>query len=193
MRSTISRPSCRRMAASWTAGAVFPGGDMRLLRMSLRISKAKSRSSARRSRSGSRAPMGRAPSAFVKHAHAMADLGRDFGGGLTEAEVRYLIENEWARKADDVLWRRSKLGLHLTAGSAARFARPHGRLMRPRCERGEAIQGTMGFGLPASLRLLECRLSSAPLRRVRHRRGAFRHHAREPRRRDGDVLREEMR
>ena len=45
----------------------------------------------------------------------MADLGRDFGGGLTEAEVRYLVENEWARKADDVLWRRSKLGLHMSA------------------------------------------------------------------------------
>jgi glycerol-3-phosphate dehydrogenase len=45
----------------------------------------------------------------------MEDLGRDFGGGLTEAEIRYLVENEWARKADDVLWRRSKLGLHLSA------------------------------------------------------------------------------
>jgi glycerol-3-phosphate dehydrogenase len=43
----------------------------------------------------------------------MSDLGRDFGCGLTEAEVRYLIENEWARRAEDVLWRRSKLGLHM--------------------------------------------------------------------------------
>ncbi len=43
----------------------------------------------------------------------MDDLGRDFGCGLTEAEVRYLVENEWARKAEDVLWRRSKLGLHM--------------------------------------------------------------------------------
>ncbi len=44
-------------------------------------------------------------------ARADADLGRDFGGGLTEAEVRYLVEREWAQTAEDVLWRRSKLGL----------------------------------------------------------------------------------
>jgi glycerol-3-phosphate dehydrogenase len=41
----------------------------------------------------------------------MADLGRDFGAGLTEAEVNYLIDEEWARSGEDILWRRSKLGL----------------------------------------------------------------------------------
>lgn len=40
------------------------------------------------------------------------ELGRDFGGGLYEAEVRYLAAHEWARTADDILWRRTKLGLH---------------------------------------------------------------------------------
>lgn len=40
-----------------------------------------------------------------------AAAGRSFGCGLTEAELRYLAEREWARTADDVLWRRSKLGL----------------------------------------------------------------------------------
>jgi glycerol-3-phosphate dehydrogenase len=34
--------------------------------------------------------------------------------GLYEAEVRYLAEHEWARTTDDILWRRSKLGLHAT-------------------------------------------------------------------------------
>ena len=37
-----------------------------------------------------------------------------FAGDLTGAEVRYLVENEWAQSADDVLWRRSKLGLKAT-------------------------------------------------------------------------------
>ena len=46
-------------------------------------------------------------------------LGRHFGGALYEAEVRYLMENEWARTADDVLWRRSKLGLRLTQDQVA--------------------------------------------------------------------------
>lgn len=40
-------------------------------------------------------------------------LGRDFGGGLTEAEVRYLVANEWVRSAADILWRRTKLGLRV--------------------------------------------------------------------------------
>ena len=43
-----------------------------------------------------------------------AGLGRQFGAGLSEAELRYLIGAEWARTADDVVWRRSKLGLRLT-------------------------------------------------------------------------------
>jgi glycerol-3-phosphate dehydrogenase len=43
------------------------------------------------------------------------DLGPDFGEGLSGREVRYLMGREWARFADDVLWRRSRLGLTLTA------------------------------------------------------------------------------
>ncbi len=47
------------------------------------------------------------------------DLGRVFGAGLSEAEVRYLMTREWARNADDVLWRRSKLGLFVSAGGSS--------------------------------------------------------------------------
>jgi len=46
-------------------------------------------------------------------AASLADLGRDFGAGLTEAELRYLVRHEWVRTGDDALWRRSKLGLRL--------------------------------------------------------------------------------
>jgi glycerol-3-phosphate dehydrogenase len=48
-----------------------------------------------------------------------AGLGRHFGATLYEAEVRYLIDVEWARTADDVLWRRSKLGLRVSKDEAA--------------------------------------------------------------------------
>ena len=48
----------------------------------------------------------------------MEDLGRDFGATLTEAEVRYLMAQEWAETAEDVLWRRSKLGLRLSREQA---------------------------------------------------------------------------
>jgi glycerol-3-phosphate dehydrogenase len=47
------------------------------------------------------------------------DLGQDFGAGLTSREVNYLVENEWAQNSDDVLWRRSKLGLRLLAEERA--------------------------------------------------------------------------
>jgi glycerol-3-phosphate dehydrogenase len=44
-------------------------------------------------------------------ARVMQDLGRDFGGGLTAAEVGYLVRNEWARSAEDILRRRTRLWL----------------------------------------------------------------------------------
>ncbi len=48
-------------------------------------------------------------------AKAWEDLGRSFGAGLSEAEVAYLRREEWASTAEDVLWRRTKLGLRLSA------------------------------------------------------------------------------
>jgi len=50
------------------------------------------------------------------------DLGPWFGADLTGAEVRYLIEREWAQSPDDVLWRRGKLGLHFSAPERERLA-----------------------------------------------------------------------
>ncbi len=47
------------------------------------------------------------------------DLGQDFGGGLFQCEVDYLIEDEWAETADDILWRRTKAGLHMTPDARA--------------------------------------------------------------------------
>jgi glycerol-3-phosphate dehydrogenase len=47
-------------------------------------------------------------------AQAMQDLGEDYGAGLTQAEIDYLVAHEWARSAEDILWRRTKLGLHLS-------------------------------------------------------------------------------
>jgi len=58
------------------------------------------------------------------------DLGAGFGGDLTAAEVDYLMRHEWAETGDDVLWRRSKLGLHLTPdeqGALASYMEARGR------------------------------------------------------------------
>ena len=51
-----------------------------------------------------------------------ADLGRHFGGSLYEVEARYLMREEWAVEADDILWRRTKEGLHMTAEQRDAFA-----------------------------------------------------------------------
>jgi glycerol-3-phosphate dehydrogenase len=68
-------------------------------------------------------------------ARSAAELGEDFGGGLTAAEVTYLVREEWARSAQDILWRRTKTGLHgadaaRVAASLAATAASSGALVR---------------------------------------------------------------
>ncbi len=58
--------------------------------------------------------MARERGLFSLSAKDKAALGRDFGAGLSEAEVGYLMREEWAEQAADVVWRRSKLGLRLS-------------------------------------------------------------------------------
>jgi glycerol-3-phosphate dehydrogenase len=53
---------------------------------------------------------------------SLADLGTSFGAGLYAREVDYFVEREWARDAEDVLWRRTKAGLHLDAEQQAAVA-----------------------------------------------------------------------
>jgi glycerol-3-phosphate dehydrogenase len=55
-------------------------------------------------------------------AQAMLDLGEHYGAGLTQAEIDYLVANEWARSGDDILRRRTKLGLHLDPQQRQRVA-----------------------------------------------------------------------
>ena len=103
--------------ASWTAGATLPGGDFPVdgvarLRADLRRkAPALSESTAQRlARTyGTRA------FDIAGTAARREDMGRWFGPDLSEREVRYLIENEWARSEDDIVWRRTKLGLRMTA------------------------------------------------------------------------------
>jgi glycerol-3-phosphate dehydrogenase len=56
-------------------------------------------------------------------ARRLEDLGPCLGADLTGAEVRYLMEREWAQTEDDVLWRRSKLGLRFSPDERERLAR----------------------------------------------------------------------
>jgi glycerol-3-phosphate dehydrogenase len=65
---------------------------------------------------------GSAVRTILGDAKSMADLGESFGGGLYAREVDYLMRHEWAREADDVLWRRTKCGLWATAAERERLA-----------------------------------------------------------------------
>lgn len=60
--------------------------------------------------------------AILGAAREPADLGRDFGATLTEAELRWQMTREWARTPEDVIWRRSKLGLRMTPDQIAALA-----------------------------------------------------------------------
>jgi glycerol-3-phosphate dehydrogenase len=59
---------------------------------------------------------------IVGDARSLADLGQHFGADLYAAEVRYLAAREWARTAEDVIWRRTKLGLKLTDNQVTALA-----------------------------------------------------------------------
>ena len=109
-------PLRQGLAAGWTGTTPLPGGEFDPEEMPLLAARlarsypflAEAHADRLTRAYGARAArvLGRAKSA--------ADLGQDFGATLTEAEVRYLIEQEWARTAEDVVWRRSKLGLRLS-------------------------------------------------------------------------------
>jgi len=64
-------------------------------------------------------------------AQSLDDLGPCFAGDLTGAELRYLVAREWAQTADDVLWRRSKLGLKASAEDRTAIAQFIASLNRP--------------------------------------------------------------
>ena len=110
--------------ASWTATKPLPGGNFPVAEAAMIGPSLQaaypflgSANAKRLARSyGTRAQY------WLGNAQSWADLGEDFGHGLTAAEVNYLTTQEWARTADDILWRRSKLGLRLDAGQVKRLS-----------------------------------------------------------------------
>ncbi len=60
---------------------------------------------------------------FLSGAGSLEDLGVHYGDDVYEAEIVYLVRYEWAREVDDILWRRSKLGLHVVPQTAQNLTR----------------------------------------------------------------------
>ncbi len=102
---------------AWTAGAPLPGGDFPVGDVERLIASLQGGHpflDPRTTRRLIRA-YGTEAAEMLSAATTAADLGQDFGAGLTEREVCWLMDREFARRAEDVVWRRSKLGLRLSA------------------------------------------------------------------------------
>lgn len=108
----------------WTGGAYLPGGDFGRDEADAKMAELRQRSPFLSPREAERLIRlyGTAAFDFLGHAATRADLGADFGHGLTAAEVDHLVAREWAATADDILWRRTKLGLHFTPEQTAALA-----------------------------------------------------------------------
>lgn len=107
----------------WTAGAPLPGGDFPMTGLA-----ALTADLARDYPFLSPATIDRIARAYGTQARVWlgdatdrAGLGLDFGHGLSEAEVRHMMNREWAQTSEDMLWRRSKLGLRLDPAQVERL------------------------------------------------------------------------
>ncbi|KUZ68940.1 glycerol-3-phosphate dehydrogenase [Burkholderia ubonensis] len=108
-----------RDAAPWTAGAPLPGGDIANAKFDAFAAQFAARHPwlpAELARRYARA-YGTRAERVVGNAKSLAGLGAAIAPGIHEAELRYLRDVEWATRAQDVLWRRSKLGLHVAPGT----------------------------------------------------------------------------
>lgn len=119
--------------APWTRGAVLPGGEFGVSGFPGLLSKVRVDYPFLHTSQSERLVRSYGLKVFdiLGEARSSEDLGEDFGHGLTEAEVRYLMKNEWAQTAADVVWRRSKLGIRFTPEQTDRldtFMREHKQL-----------------------------------------------------------------
>jgi len=117
------RPVMGFTAGAWTGSAPLPGGDMPGADFDTFLASVQSLYPwlpADLARRYARA-YGTRLERVLDGARDLAALGEHLGDGLYEAEVDYLVRNEWARTDGDILWRRSKLGLHVSGQTAARL------------------------------------------------------------------------
>ena len=118
------KPFLPAMKSAWTYGVPLPGGALpaggiggwveEMKRQYPGLPPALVRGVAHRH--GSLAPK------VLGGAKTLAELGEDFGNGLTAREIEWFVGKEWARTADDVLWRRTKCGLGMPDAARERVA-----------------------------------------------------------------------
>jgi glycerol-3-phosphate dehydrogenase len=126
----LAEAACAKLAPlfdlppDWTGTMALPGGDFQVgrgARLIAAVQESWPFLSDRHAKRLARA-YGTRVGLVVASARRLEDLGETFGGDLTAAEVRYLMAHEWAQTPDDVLWRRTKLGLRVSEEQRARLA-----------------------------------------------------------------------
>jgi len=112
------------MGTPWTRGSTLPGGDFAFDQRDRLAGDLKAQFGFLDAASADRlvATYGTLAENILSGATAFGDLGVHFGQGLCEREVDYLMRDEWAVSADDVLWRRTKLGLRMSEAERSRLA-----------------------------------------------------------------------
>ena len=107
----------------WTKGSKLPGGEFPPREFDAQVEKlneAYPNLTDRMLRRLAR-QYGTRAATLLGAARRLDDLGEVYGADLTQREVDYLVENEWARTADDILWRRTKLGLRIGVNDKQRL------------------------------------------------------------------------
>lgn len=107
----------RKLGKSWTATAHLPGGDIQDFGEFEKMLRVRNGHLDAANLHRLAYSYGTLTERFVGY-----DMGEDFGGGLHRSEVDYLVKHEWARTSEDILWRRTKLGLHVPDDTPARLS-----------------------------------------------------------------------
>ena len=110
-----------RRGAAWTRGSTLPGGDFPLDGFESLVNSLQAAAPNVAAKTVRR--LARAYGTDARALLAHGDLGPIFGADLGSREVAFLVEKEWARSAEDILWRRGKLGLRFSADETAALAR----------------------------------------------------------------------
>lgn len=134
---TIAEQALGKRGPAWTADSMLPGGDFPVDGFADLV--ARLRGQAPEVPTPTLERLARHYGTFALRILGDGSIGRVFGADLGENEVRHLVEAEWASGADDILWRRTKLGLRLTDAQVEELA-----LFLAR------IQGTASAARPAS-------------------------------------------
>jgi glycerol-3-phosphate dehydrogenase len=111
------------MGKAWTAQAPLPGGDFDFRETALWVDNIRGRIPDMPEKQAGRLfrCYGTRTQRLLQGVRRLDDLGEDFGGGLRRREVDFLMEEEWAKSAEDILWRRTKLGLVFSADQCLRL------------------------------------------------------------------------